>query len=73
METITETELLDVDIETLLQARALPSMSASYPSPLACDHRLDTDHDTILSTEDKENPFRGKIKVLCNGKWEYPA
>ena len=67
METITETELLDVDIETLLQARALPSMSASYPSPITCDH------DTILSTEDKENPFRGKIKVLFKGKWEYPA
>ena len=57
METITETELLDMDVETLLHARAQPSMSASYPSPLTCDC---DDPDTLLSTEDRENPFKGE-------------
>ena len=58
METITETELLDMDVETLLHARAQPSMSASYPSPLTCDC---DEPDTLLSTENRENPFQGEL------------
>ena len=65
METITETELLDMDVETLLHARAQPSMSASYPSPLTSDC---ADPDTLLSTEDRENPFKGETQFTDNSQ-----